>query len=265
MRNVNFGKEETLILKEAGLATTCLEQGLTALRKADFVQKWNYYQSFFLLSIGLERLLKLIIITIYRVEKNKLPDNGELKSYGHNIKKLYLKVIKEIDSTDVFLDEDILYISILNFLSDFSISSRYYNLDNLSGTISENDPLYQWKKIQYEIVKRHCNQCIITSEEKALIEDFNFNLLISFTDELDNSIDNLHDFYMQQKVSDRVQGYSVFYVYKLISHLTKQLDVISSRVYLIPYLNDFFTLFMCNMKMSEIVKRKNWNFLSNRR
>lgn len=260
-----FSKNVRLISKEAGLAASCLEQGLTALRKASFAQKWHYYQSFFLLSIGLERLLKLTIITIHRVEKNKLPDNGELKIYGHNIEKLYLKVVKEIDNTDNFINEDDLYLPILQFMSEFARSSRYYNLDHLSGIHNTNDPLFQWKDIQKEIIKRHCKPIKVSIEEMFFIEQMNSFSSIMHTDESDTPIDNFFDFYMQGKNLDTIQGYSVFYIYKLINHLTMQLNIVSSKIYMMPVLDEFFPLFTCSMKRYEIVRRKDWNYLTNRR
>jgi hypothetical protein len=265
-RDEIFSKNVILISKEAGLAATCIEQGLTSLRKANFTQKWNYYQSFFLLSIGLERLLKLTIVTIYRVEKNNLPDNGELKSYGHDIEKLYLKVTEEIDKTDNFINDDELYLMILKFLSEFARSTRYYNLDSLSGSISENDPLHRWKQIQNEIVKRHCKPIKISKDEMILIKQVNLFSSVIHTDESDTPIDNFLDFYLQGKNLDKVQGYSVFYIFKIISHLVKQLNLVSSKVYTMPVLSEFFPLFGYDgMSESEIVRKKDWNYLSNSR
>ncbi len=136
-------KNVNLIMKEVGLSASSIEQGLTALRRANFVQKWIYYQAFFLLTIGIERLLKLTIITIHRVEENKLPDNGLLKSYGHDIEKLFESVSNHLSPKSKFLDSDVLYRQILSFLSQYASKSRYYNLDSLSGIEKTTDPLHQ--------------------------------------------------------------------------------------------------------------------------
>jgi hypothetical protein len=69
----------SLLIKEGHIASTCLGQGLTALRKASMERKDYYYQAFFLLTIGLERLMKLIIIHHYRGTSNTFPDNKILK------------------------------------------------------------------------------------------------------------------------------------------------------------------------------------------
>jgi len=257
-----FSKNVELISKEAGLAATCLEQGLTALRKANFAQKWNYYQGFFLLSIGMERLLKLIIVTIYRIEENKLPNNGELKKYGHDIEQLFLAISNHINPTNNFLSTDTLYPKIISFLSEYASISRYYNLDSLSGKERTLDPLHKWKEIQDEIAKRHCKPIKISPMERFLIERMsNFSSVIH-TDESDKPITDFSSFYLQGKNIDKIQGYSVYYLYKVICHITEQLETISSKIYMMPVLHEFFPLFSNHLTKQEIIRRKNWNYLT---
>ncbi|WP_432405730.1 hypothetical protein [Wukongibacter sp. M2B1] len=71
--------QEAILLKEAGLASSSLEYGLTILRKAELTRKAEYYQAFFQLSIGLERLMKIIIIENYLGVEKKFPSNSILK------------------------------------------------------------------------------------------------------------------------------------------------------------------------------------------
>gem|GEM_PF-2370802 len=118
-------KPVKLLMKEAGLSATCLEQGLTSLRRANFMQKWHYYQAFFLLTIGIERLLKIIIITISRIEHNKIPNNQELKNYGHDIENLFAKVSNQINAKDDFLAKDPIYSSILRACLNLLFESYY--------------------------------------------------------------------------------------------------------------------------------------------
>ena len=62
-----FTDKERNLANEANLTASLLGNGLNALRKADLYHKGLYYQAFFSLSIGIERLLKIIIINEYRV------------------------------------------------------------------------------------------------------------------------------------------------------------------------------------------------------
>ena len=57
-----FNQAEKLLLIEGSLSAYALANGLDCLRRANVYEKGMYYQSFFSLSIGIERLLKLIII-----------------------------------------------------------------------------------------------------------------------------------------------------------------------------------------------------------
>ena len=257
-----FSKNERLISKEAGLAATCLEQGLTALRKANFTQKWNYYQGFFLITIGMERLLKLTIITIYRIEENKLPNNGELRKYGHDIEQLFLAVSNHVNPSNNFLLTDSLYPKIISFLSEYASISRYYNLDSLSGKERTLDPLHKWKETQDEIARRHCKPIEISPMEDFLIGRMSSFSSVFHTDELDKPITDYSDFYLQGKNIDKIQGYSIYYLYSLVCHITDQLKTISSKKYLMPVLSEFFPLFSNRLTKQEILKRKNWNNLT---
>lgn len=72
-----FNEKEQLLANEAALTASLLGNGLNALRKAGIFNKGLYYQAFFSLSIGIERLLKMIIITRYR---SNITKNFPLKS-----------------------------------------------------------------------------------------------------------------------------------------------------------------------------------------
>lgn len=261
-----FSKPVRLISKEAGLSATCLEQGLTALRKADFTEKWNYYQSFFLISIGIERLLKLAIITISRVEHNKLPSNNELKTYGHKIDQLYSRVMTNIHQSDKFLESDEIYSKIISFLTEFASTSRYYNLDSLSGAEKNQDPLHIWKEIQDEILIRHGSQIEISNSEKLLISEIQEFTSTIYTDEKDNLITDFGSFYLAGKQTEIIQSYSVYYLYNIINHIATSLDQVSSKIYMYPVLTEFFPLFMNNhLTRQQILRKKNWNFLTKKR
>jgi len=75
---------------EAATSAGMIGTGLTLLRKMDFTKKANQSQSFFCLSIGLERNDEIILIYDYRTHNNNdLPSNDFFKkSYGHNLEKL---------------------------------------------------------------------------------------------------------------------------------------------------------------------------------
>ena len=82
----DFRIEEKLLLLEGSLSGYAIGEGLECLRKANIYEKGMYYQAFFSLSIGIERLLKLIIIYEYRENHTgEFPDNNYIKNKGHKI------------------------------------------------------------------------------------------------------------------------------------------------------------------------------------
>jgi hypothetical protein len=244
-----------LLLKETGLCSGCINQGLTVLRKASFQNKPNYYQGFFLLSIGIERLLKIIVLSISRVNKGVLPNNSDLKKYGHNIYELFIKISNEIKPDSTFLDDDNMYGELLDFLTEFARVSRYYNLDTLTGSKSGNDPLQKWGEIQKVIETRHCKF------EKRENQNKNDNLLFYLFEENDDLINSEEQYFNKFKNLDIIQGYSIYYLYNLISYIVTMLMDITNKKHQLPHCNEFFVLFLTPMKENEIIRKKDWNRL----
>lgn len=149
-----LGKNFQLIQQEAFLARSALLSGLDALAKANIsdVEKGTFYEAFFLLSIGLERLMKLMIVC-HHMATNQLapPSNSTLRAAGHNLLGLYqtCKAIaqQEMPRPPDFVSEGSLEYEVLSFLSEFAKYSRYYNLDSISESTVASDPLAAWWKI----------------------------------------------------------------------------------------------------------------------
>lgn len=167
-------EKETLLLREASMASMAIGIGLTHIRKSDFVQPGFFYSGFYSYTTGLERLMKLIVICNYRVKNDhRFPNNGQLKAFGHKITDLFrrsrqIKDDFDFDIKDQHFSDDQLYEDILTFLSDFATQSRYYNLDVLTGGNQNNVEPYQlWNDtISETIVKRHYRKNKKTLERK---------------------------------------------------------------------------------------------------
>ncbi|MDM8552766.1 hypothetical protein QUF72_21985, partial [Desulfobacterales bacterium HSG2] len=97
---------KTILLKrEASMSSMSIGMGLTQLRRYDFAQTGYFYSSIFLISTGLERLLKLILIYDYRLKNNNtFPDNKKLKNFGHNLKDLINKSIQICKDYDLEME-----------------------------------------------------------------------------------------------------------------------------------------------------------------
>lgn len=153
-----------LLEQEGLLAQACLCNGLTALRKANLGDKKGlYYSAFFELSIGFERMLKLVLI-LDHMARNQLipPDSKTIESYGHKLISLFdaakaVSTARGLNSLQAFTT-DSLSIKILEFLDSFAHSGgRYSNINKLTGHRHQAmaDPIVQWGEIADWIIREH--------------------------------------------------------------------------------------------------------------
>lgn len=153
-----------LLEQEGLLARACLCNGLTSLRKANLGDKKGlFYSSFFELSIGFERTMKLILI-LDHMARNQLvpPDSKAIESYGHKLISLFdaakaVSTARGLNSLQAFTT-DSLSIKILEFLDSFAHpGGRYANINKLTGHRHQTmaDPIVQWGEIANQIIREH--------------------------------------------------------------------------------------------------------------
>ncbi|MFV3334090.1 hypothetical protein ACNFIA_24415 [Pseudomonas sp. NY15437] len=152
-------KSFVLLMQEAYLMRSCLSTGLTALRKAHVHNRGEFYIALFNLSIGLERLMKAIVI-IDHMQKNggSVPTRKILKDkYRHGLILLYDACAAIGEPLGIKINEssslDKIDNSIINLLNEFAQTARYHNLDELHSPSQNTDPLEQLENILYDILK----------------------------------------------------------------------------------------------------------------
>jgi hypothetical protein len=140
---MSFSPEWFALGREADLAADQIGAGVTALGKANHAQKGYYTQGFFGLSIGFERLAKLIVICDHAISTNgQYPTNDLLKSIGHDLIAL-LDRCEEIERRVYQKDtrpRQAVHPEITRCLSEFAKLTRYYNLDLIVGGRSARSP-----------------------------------------------------------------------------------------------------------------------------
>src|ERR1700730_244824 len=130
-----FSSEWHALGREAELAAEQIALGVTTLGKANHAQSGLYTQAFFGLSIGLERLAKLILVADHMLSHSGLfPNDDQLKKIGHDISELFDRC--EAISTKQRAGKDYsdrpcnpTHQGIVITLTEFGRLSRYYNLD----------------------------------------------------------------------------------------------------------------------------------------
>ena len=153
-----------LLEQEGLLAQACLCNGLTALRRANLGDKKGlFYSAFFELSIGFERVLKLILI-LDHMARNQLvpPDSKTVEDCGHKLRSLFdaakgVCAAHGVTALDAFQPNS-LPIAILGFLDDFAHpGGRYSNINKLTGHKHQAlaDPIAQWGEIANRIMREH--------------------------------------------------------------------------------------------------------------
>lgn len=148
-----------LLQQEGYLISSCLSTGLTELRKAHVHNKGAFYTALFNLSVGLERLLKAIVVIDHMLNNAlSVPSKKQLQAYGHNLVELYdtceaigakrQSIVPSRNQLDT-IDQEL-----LQLLSDFARTTRYHNLDSLSASQSGADPLADWGRLPLAILNK---------------------------------------------------------------------------------------------------------------
>lgn len=235
-------KRDGLLRLEAKMANALLLDGLDSLKRASLFEEDFYYEAFFSLSIGIERLLKLIIIYQYRKEnQGKLPENKTLRSLKHDINKMVKMYVPEL------LEKNIYYL-ILEFMTEFAKKTRYYNLDTLTGKEDDVDPIRVWSITEVFILKKYYND----------IPQIEYPSLIGVKCKLSNGTEkHLAPIIKEYEIKGIIQECNVLVFYEIIQILVnKLLEYQGNDKY--PNMKEIFNTFIIELKEEEIKKRQHW-------
>lgn len=264
------------LAREAGLAAEHLAIGVTALGKANYAQHAYYYQAFFALSIGLERAAKLAFVVDHVIEnKGSFPSNKKLRSYGHNLRELLVRIDQIAERYGLKKAEDRLPCldinnNIIEILSDFATNiTRYYNLDFITNSPSiakHVDPIRDWyERVTLPILQKHYKPHVRRRHQQnaQLIERLLAGrAMIRFYAEDGSLLQSVYEASMQTAITEFANPYARMYVMRIIRFITSvlcELSYAAQRDQLedIPYMPDFFTIFNNDDKYFK--SRKSWS------
>lgn len=261
-----------LLQQEAILANTSILSGLEYMAKADFVDKYKgaYYASFFALTLGFERIMKLLIACDYMLENNynKIKE-GELKAYGHDLGKLYALCVNAGQRYGFnFINECNIDKSIITFLSAFADAKlgRYYNLSD-RRLEEDQDPLNKWKNILDEIFACDASEQIMHNVESKVFNNINPSLQIQ-----DIAFDTgyVNYLYLHHKIK-KANGYAIWRIIQILNPIARILSQISYKAHeidtssipqrniTIPYFNEIF--YFHHTDRTTALRRKRWTDL----
>ena len=266
-----------LFQQEGFLARSSLLAGLNALRKAnvDDTNKGLFYSAFFELSIGFERLMKLVLVIDHMANNDLRPmTDQELKNkYGHKIESLYKSCVELNESlgrsADDFYEEGSFEWDIIHFLHEFALSARYYNLSKLTNGQRTNDPLSEWWSLLTRVIHSDVRQKKlekIQSDSLAYCDNFAGN---SFTmmRGLDGQLMTTLDAVMYPQLVEAAAPHMVWQVFKIISPFYFLIsDVVEAAHEVehckgidhpnVPYMYEFFPFLL--LDRSDVIRRKKW-------
>jgi hypothetical protein len=271
-----FSAEWHALGREAALAAEQLASGATLLGKANHAQKGLYLQAFFGLSIGLERVAKLVAVADYAIENHgRFPNNDDLKNrFGHQIDVLLNYCdqlsIKWRNGQDYSERPNLLiHKGIVETLTEFAKLSRYYNLNLIIGREAKQIPEpigAWWQRVGQPILQKHYTQRQREKDEahgkvmNALLGDI---AIVIHHDEQEKKIDNVEAMMMQTGATRIVQKYGRLYTLQIVRWLTfliSELSFIGAYQHGIEPLlglNEYYGIFMNNDAYFK--KRKTWS------
>jgi hypothetical protein len=274
-----FQDKFILLQQEGFLIRTLIAQGLTALRSANLNEKGQYYAAFFGLSIGLERLLKVIIILDY-MARHELgpPTKGTLRKCGgksgHDLLSL-LETARAINSNSsphplATIQPRSLEYEIVEHLNNFGEScGRYANLDALESGSVQSDPLSQWSAIIAKILERD----VSSSQKKAayrraasLAPGFaRFTTVVAH--DLDKKQLPLQEWLETPQMLELAASHAVVHIFRILCPLKNLLLEVNGQAqaeehrlnphhYAVPFMSDFLRFVHDDERM--IRRKKKW-------
>jgi hypothetical protein len=146
-----------LLQQEGHLMQGAFKSCFQTLRRTDNITQASLYSASFTYSIGIERLLKIILLMDSWQRERKFLDNETLRKQGHHLDTLYANARLLAQhyglQWEAKYEPDQISADLLTFLSDFANGNRYYNLNALAGISKTEDPIKKLERLLYRIFK----------------------------------------------------------------------------------------------------------------
>jgi hypothetical protein len=256
-----FSQEWHALGREAELAAEQIASGVTALGRASHAQKGYYTQAFFGLSIGLERLAKLIIICDYAIENSgRFPSNDELKKCRHDIASLVdicetLSTKHRTGKKHADRPNEPVHRGIIETLTEFGKLSRYYNLDLITQGKATRlpEPIEAWwSRVGQLILSKHYSkrqQERDAAKYRAMAMVMRSSTSVLHHSEEGIMIDDIETLMLHAGATNVVQRYGRLYTLQIVRWLAFLISDLSRigaderRIEPLLWLNEPFAMF----------------------
>lgn len=274
--NSNFNN----LLQECYLARTSILSGIEYLLKAEIFDAHNdglFYSSFFSLSIGIERFLKITLVTeyMYTNDYNKVPENW-LKNLSHDLIKLFDEcnkiTIKHNIKIESLGNTDEINYKIINHLSKYAKYNRYQNLDDLTDKFSKSKykkdlhPIHEWVLISKKITEQNISKNKYESGLSKFIEQYPHHGYSYYLD-FDGQALHTTDLFAYKFIVNKAKPLILFRLIQLLKPFYELLNQISldcnngpnsdlTGLVKLPYYGELFPFFY--IQLNQLKRNKNW-------
>jgi hypothetical protein len=155
-----FPKTFTLLQSEGYLMQGCFKASLSGILAVTNAQPGPFYAAFFNYAIGLERLLKILLLMDKWHRERQFLSDKELKAKSHGVENLYKDARTLFPQYPVAwkdaYEPDAINRDLLSFLAGFANGNRYYNLNALAGAVPQHakDPIHCWQRLLYRVYEK---------------------------------------------------------------------------------------------------------------
>jgi hypothetical protein len=263
--------------REASLVSKIIGSGATALSRASYGSGFGeYYTAFFGLSIGIERLAKLILVADFAMGNGgALPDQSVVRKYGHKLNGLVSKVDKIAKERNIsvpyLLPTDPICAAAVNCLDAFSDASkgRYANFEAIGNPAFDlaNEPVNKWwNDVVDPILNKHYRgkkaEADVTAQAAVVNAMIGDKAKVLFTDETGKPMSDLTTASVRAGQTRWAQKYGRFYtlsVVRWLSHIFCELTkeaVSKNSIDCLCGHYEFFTTY--TLDDSFLLTRKIW-------
>lgn len=240
--------------RETSLACHLIGAGVTALGKANYADKFGeYYTAFFGISVGIERLAKLILVADYAILHNgEMPKEAIIRDFGHKVLTLFNKVESISKDQGLLLQYESpelpVCTKILDCLDSFADASkgRYANFGSLGEpNLSQQEPVAKWWSVVADaILNEHYYgkplQLKVEKNAELMEQMLGTHSVVLHVDETGQKMSNLKQASIRTGQVKVVQQFGRYYTLLLVRWLAEVFSQLATTAYYQHGVAEFF-------------------------
>ena len=242
------------IRREAALVRHLIGSGVTSLGKANYAdKKGEYYTAFFGLSIGLERLAKLILVANHAILNNgQMPTEQVVRRFGHKLVSLLNTAgnisAKHSLNLDYPRPAEQISTAIVECLDAFADAGRgrYANFAALGDpNLGQEEPIRKWWGNVAELIldKHYYGKPVqerVEGQARTIDASLSPISRILYLDEEGRTIQDVYSASIRTGQTEIVQRNGRFYTLLVVRWLSNILSELSSKACYVHNVHAFF-------------------------